>query len=138
MQVYCSSVFLLPKAIVKEIDKLLKGFLWCQGDLSKGKAKVAWKSICKPKKEGGLGLKDLSEWNEVLLVKILWNIASNKESLWVKWINEIRLKDKNIWEVQCDSNSSSGWKNLLSFRDKAKEFIIQDNNNVTSWVSRNG
>lgn len=78
MQVYWASVFMLPKAVIKDIDKLLKGFLWCQGELSKGKAKVAWKLICSPKSEGGLGIKNLEQWNEVLMAKHLWNVASRK------------------------------------------------------------
>ncbi|GJZ02307.1 RNA-directed DNA polymerase, eukaryota, reverse transcriptase zinc-binding domain protein [Tanacetum coccineum] len=41
MQVYWASVFILPKTVIKDIDKILKGFLWCQRDLSKGKAKIA-------------------------------------------------------------------------------------------------
>ncbi|GKE53406.1 hypothetical protein Tco_1488562 [Tanacetum coccineum] len=51
------------------------------GELSRGKAKVAWKNMCRPKNEGGLGIKDLGQWNEVLMAKHLWNIASRKESL---------------------------------------------------------
>ncbi|GJR80663.1 hypothetical protein Tco_0151448 [Tanacetum coccineum] len=35
-----ASVSLLPKSILKDINKLLKGFLWNQGELSRGKAKV--------------------------------------------------------------------------------------------------
>ena len=41
MQVYWASVFILPKTVVKDINKLLKGFLWCQEELAKGKAKVS-------------------------------------------------------------------------------------------------
>nr|GEX68190.1 zf-RVT domain-containing protein [Tanacetum cinerariifolium] len=67
MQVYWASVFILPRTVVKDIDRLLKGFLWCQGDLSKRKPKVAWKQICRPKNEGGLGIKNLYDWNEHLL-----------------------------------------------------------------------
>ncbi|GKA73877.1 RNA-directed DNA polymerase, eukaryota, reverse transcriptase zinc-binding domain protein [Tanacetum coccineum] len=59
MQVYWASVFILPKTMVRDIDRLLKGFLWCQGNLTKGKEKVAWKLVCKPKNEGGLGIKHL-------------------------------------------------------------------------------
>jgi hypothetical protein len=53
-------LFLLPQATIKDIKKLLKNFLWNQNEESKGKAKVSWKNICKPKSKGGLGLKDLS------------------------------------------------------------------------------
>ena len=59
MQVYWASVFILPRTVVKEINKLLKGFLWCQGEITKGKAKISWEQICKPKDHGGLGIKDL-------------------------------------------------------------------------------
>ncbi|GJX74060.1 RNA-directed DNA polymerase, eukaryota, reverse transcriptase zinc-binding domain protein [Tanacetum coccineum] len=54
-----TSVFLLPQAVINDINKILKGFLSNQGELSKGKAKVDWKIIYSPKCEGGLGLKDL-------------------------------------------------------------------------------
>ncbi|GJZ75432.1 RNA-directed DNA polymerase, eukaryota, reverse transcriptase zinc-binding domain protein [Tanacetum coccineum] len=74
MQIYWASVFLLPKSTVKDIERVLKGFLWCQGDLARGKAKIAWKTLCKPKCQGGLGFKDLGLWNEVLLTKHVWNI----------------------------------------------------------------
>ncbi|GKB48166.1 RNA-directed DNA polymerase, eukaryota, reverse transcriptase zinc-binding domain protein [Tanacetum coccineum] len=69
IQVYKCSVFLLPNTVIKEINSLLMGFLWCNGEISRGKAKISWKKICKPKSHGGLGLKDLEIWNKVLLVK---------------------------------------------------------------------
>ncbi|GJR70858.1 hypothetical protein Tco_0016923 [Tanacetum coccineum] len=94
----------------------MKGFLWNQKDMKNGKAKVSWKLVCSPKGQGGLGLKNLSLWNEVLMSKHIWNIAANKESLWVRWINEIRLKGQSIWNVGVDANASAGWKHILSER----------------------
>lgn len=84
MRVYWSSVFILPKSIIKDIEKLIRGFLWCQGDLKQGKAKVSWKKVCLPKEEGGLGLRRLSVWNKFLMATHIWKILSHKESLWVK------------------------------------------------------
>ncbi|XP_071694938.1 uncharacterized protein [Rutidosis leptorrhynchoides] len=54
MHVYWASVFILPDAIINDIER---GFLWCQGDMRKGKTKVKWDDICLPKEEGGLGIK---------------------------------------------------------------------------------
>ncbi|GJR96166.1 RNA-directed DNA polymerase, eukaryota, reverse transcriptase zinc-binding domain protein [Tanacetum coccineum] len=96
--------------VIYEINKLLKGFLWCQGDLTKGKAKISWDAICKPKDQGGIGIKNLNVWNE--------------------------LKGRSIWEVQCDSKSSVGWKNILSLRDKTRSHIgwkIRDGKSVNVW-----
>ncbi|GJX64450.1 hypothetical protein Tco_0298793 [Tanacetum coccineum] len=59
IHVYWASVFLLPATIIKEINRLLKNFLWNQSEKTDGKAKVAWSSICRPKDQGGLGLKNL-------------------------------------------------------------------------------
>ncbi|GKB41505.1 RNA-directed DNA polymerase, eukaryota, reverse transcriptase zinc-binding domain protein [Tanacetum coccineum] len=70
IQSYWCCVFLLPKTVVNDINRIMKNFLWSQSDESKGKAKVAWKAICKPKREGGLGLKDLMIWNQALLVNL--------------------------------------------------------------------
>ncbi|GJU02208.1 hypothetical protein Tco_1112546 [Tanacetum coccineum] len=96
IQVYWFSVFLLPKAVLKEINNLLMGFLWCNGKLSRGKAKIAWKKICKPITHGGLGLKDLELWNKALLVNI-----------------------SGILLV----NDSWGWKNLLEIRDEVSKIV---------------
>ncbi|GJY24381.1 RNA-directed DNA polymerase, eukaryota, reverse transcriptase zinc-binding domain protein [Tanacetum coccineum] len=136
MQVYWASVFILPKTVTKEIDRMLKGFLWCQGDLSKGKAKIAWKQVCRTKEEGGLGIKDLSKWNEVLMSKHLWNAATMKESIWVNWISKNRLKGASIWEIDCDNNASSGWKSILGLRDKMRQHIIckvGDGSSIFLW-----
>ncbi|GKD77672.1 RNA-directed DNA polymerase, eukaryota, reverse transcriptase zinc-binding domain protein [Tanacetum coccineum] len=40
-QVYWASVFLLPKTVIKEIEKMFKKFLWNSGDSCKGKANMA-------------------------------------------------------------------------------------------------
>lgn len=55
MQIYWCSVFILPKSVSKEIDEKCRNFLW-KGNDDKGRGLVAWKDICLPKKDGGLGI----------------------------------------------------------------------------------
>ncbi|XP_071686918.1 uncharacterized protein [Rutidosis leptorrhynchoides] len=90
----------------EDIDKLLKGFLWSQTDNSEGKAKVAWKGVCVPKDQGGLGLRPLKEWNQTLIVKQIWRIVTNEDSLLSKWVNLIRPKDVRFWDINPGSNDS--------------------------------
>ncbi|GKC96770.1 RNA-directed DNA polymerase, eukaryota, reverse transcriptase zinc-binding domain protein [Tanacetum coccineum] len=61
LQVYWASIFILPLNVCEAIDKLFKNFLWARSDKSMGIASVAWRDICKPKSQGGLGLKSLHE-----------------------------------------------------------------------------
>lgn len=56
IQTYWSPLFILPKSVIKQVEQVLRNFLWKGSDLSHGGAKVAWASICLPKQEGGLGL----------------------------------------------------------------------------------
>ncbi|GKB63681.1 RNA-directed DNA polymerase, eukaryota, reverse transcriptase zinc-binding domain protein, partial [Tanacetum coccineum] len=83
MQVYWASMFILLISISKEVEKLMRDFLWNFRVFKRGKSKVNWCSVCKPKVEGGLGIKSLDSWNIALMSKHVWNIITHKESLWV-------------------------------------------------------
>ncbi|GKE46922.1 putative reverse transcriptase domain, reverse transcriptase zinc-binding domain protein [Tanacetum coccineum] len=41
MQVYWASVLAIPMGIIYDIQQLIRGFLWCNGECKRGKAKVA-------------------------------------------------------------------------------------------------
>ncbi|GJR74729.1 putative reverse transcriptase domain, reverse transcriptase zinc-binding domain protein [Tanacetum coccineum] len=77
------------------IEKVPSRFLWCQGDMRKGKAKVPWEVVCLPRNERGLGIRKLDMFNKALMVSHIWNLLSLKESLWVKWIHFIWYKAGN-------------------------------------------
>ncbi|GJZ56100.1 hypothetical protein Tco_0611293 [Tanacetum coccineum] len=123
IHIYWASVFLIPKTTIKEIENVLKGFHWCQWELKMGTTKVAWKVICGPKSQGGLGIKSLGPWNEALLSKHMWNIIDKKDSLWVKWVNVVKLKGKSVWEIEIEENDSGTWKAILSLRSKLRDSV---------------
>ncbi|GKB40686.1 hypothetical protein Tco_0885628, partial [Tanacetum coccineum] len=77
----CISVFILPTRVLLDIEQLMRGFLWCQGNMRKGKAKVSWEAVCLPKDEGGLGVRRLDHFNKALIVSHVWKLLSLKESL---------------------------------------------------------
>ncbi|GJW51259.1 RNA-directed DNA polymerase, eukaryota, reverse transcriptase zinc-binding domain protein [Tanacetum coccineum] len=104
--VYWASVFKLPKAVIKEINGVLKRFLWSNGDSTKGKAKLAWK---------------------------------HKDTLWVKWVHMMRLKEKSIWNVQYEPSDSWSWKCLLEIRDKVMDrmqYEVGDGSKICIWYDR--
>nr|GEX22727.1 hypothetical protein [Tanacetum cinerariifolium] len=104
LNVFWASVFVLPSRVLLDIKQIIRGFLWCQGSISRGKAKVAWEVKWihvyklrnqsfwdipyRPKKEGGLGIYRLDHFNKALMVSRIWKLLSLKESLWV---NSVRL-----------------------------------------------
>jgi hypothetical protein len=60
--------------IIRIIEQKLKRFLWSGKD-SKAKAKVSWANICLPKKEGGLGIKQLEVWNRAAMLNHIWKLV---------------------------------------------------------------
>ncbi|GKB40097.1 hypothetical protein Tco_0885039 [Tanacetum coccineum] len=46
-------------------------------------------------------------------------------SLWVKWINVIRLKGQSISQVKADVSTSCGWKQILSLKDKIRDHVFK-------------
>jgi len=73
LQVFWSSIFILPKAILRLLEEELNGFLW-GGKYEKAKAKVSWEKMCAPKKEGRLGIKRLDTWNQAAMLRHIWNL----------------------------------------------------------------
>lgn len=59
MQVYWSSVFILPVSVSNAIERLIRNFIWGGTGMVQGRSKVAWKDVCLPKEEGGLGIRPL-------------------------------------------------------------------------------
>lgn len=141
IQVYWASVFLLPKFVAYEIEKLMRAFLWSQGDSLRGKAKMKWIDVCRLKEQGGLGIKSIHLWNVALMTKHIWNIVSNKDSLWVKWVKSYRLVDRrsverNFWDIPILNDVSWSWKKILMYRDVIRNHIvisIGDGRSTSVW-----
>ncbi|GKB53402.1 putative reverse transcriptase domain-containing protein [Tanacetum coccineum] len=131
-----SHPLVIPMGIVSDIQQIIRGFLWCNGEYKRGKAKVAWDDFCLPKKERGLGLRSLEVFNLALMTTHIWNLVSNKESLWVRWINTYKLRGRTIWDVQPKANMSYGWRKLLQLREHVKPFFwscIGNGMNTSLW-----
>ena len=77
----------VPKAVLKQIDKFRKNCLWQGGEVNARKPpKAAWKMICLPKKDGGLGVLDIRKQNEALMMKNLYKFFNKKDTPWVNLI----------------------------------------------------
>ncbi|XP_062104336.1 uncharacterized protein LOC133815521 [Humulus lupulus] len=114
------SIFILPKSVIKEVDRLCRNFLWGvkDGNLQRSKLHfTTWDQVCLPKCMGGLGFKDSCMWNKVLLAKYIWAVSSKLDILWVKWVDSIYLKGQDFWLYRAPQDVSWYWKRLTKLRD---------------------
>lgn len=86
MQTYWSSFFIIPKKVIKEVEAILRAFLWSGPNLKKTGSKVFWEHICSPKHEGGLGFKSMQLWNQAAIANHIWFfIFGGEQSMWYHW-----------------------------------------------------
>lgn len=98
---FWSCAFILPKACLAEIDSICGKFMWKGKTEGPYSAKVSWSSVTTPKREGGLGLKNLHLWNLASVLKMIWILFFKQDSIWSSWfIREILEGDiNNFWVI---------------------------------------
>ncbi|CAM0881391.1 unnamed protein product [Alopecurus aequalis] len=83
---YAMGAVALPPALLRAIDALWHAFLWnFEGRASGAKCLVASAQVCRPRSEGGLGVRDLSAQNVCLQVKLLHRLHSLPDSPRAGW-----------------------------------------------------
>jgi hypothetical protein len=103
---YLSFFKALP-GIISILESLFKNFLWGGGEEARKIHWVKWKSICKPKEKGGLGIRDLRCFNLALLCKWWCRLKNESGYLW-----RLVIYQKNGQDVEGSNRVSS-----ISFRD---------------------
>jgi len=123
LQVYWTSIFILPKSVLKNISQKFNRFLWNGKDYDSTKAKVAWSDICFPKFKGGLGLKCVETWNNSSMMRHIWSLFAKLGSIWVAWIQMYLLKWRSFWNVKLPQDCSWTWRKLLRIQILLETFL---------------
>ncbi|XP_039156273.1 uncharacterized protein LOC120287528 [Eucalyptus grandis] len=130
------SVLHAIQAYLDRIKQIPRQYL-CKGSrLGKGRAKVSWEDVCLPKNEGGLGICRLRDCNKAVMLKHVWILFTNKESLWYKWTHSTFLKRKSFWVVKEPTFCSWAWKRILYLRIEFRlsfRWRVGDGQSVSFW-----
>ncbi len=75
---FCSA-FVLPSWVIKAIDKIRRGFFWRGKWLLNGfHCLVKWERVCRPIRNGGLGIQNIRASNQALIMKGLWSFHTQR------------------------------------------------------------
>ena len=69
LPIYFMSLFTIPVSTVRSLEKIMRDFLWPNNGVTKGLHWVNWGEVCRPKHQGGLGIRPLYQMNAALLIK---------------------------------------------------------------------
>ncbi|KAA3466349.1 reverse transcriptase [Gossypium australe] len=110
---YFMQTLAILKGVCEEIERIARQFIWGRSVGNPKLALVRWESICQPRTCGGLGLRHLQDHNNYLLMKIGFNLVSQKDALWVRVLDRNTvwplLRENLMWSVG-DGSTICGWK----------------------------
>ncbi|XP_073031198.1 uncharacterized protein [Primulina eburnea] len=99
---YAMSCFKLPISLCHELEQLCAKFWWNKTTDGEGMHWASWRKLCRPKQYGGMGFRNLSEFNRAFLAKQL-----DDRLKWLSKVQELISCDRTWNEVEVCSKFPS-------------------------------
>ena len=119
------SVYRLPKAIVKKLTSAVAQFWWSPGGSTRGMHWKSWDKLCEHKDNDGLGFKDLTDFNTLVLGKQLWRLIEKPDALFSRVFKRRYYRNASPLEPIRSYSSSYGWRSIISARSLVCKGLIK-------------
>lgn len=103
------SLLLLPVDVCESIEKKLNAYWWNGGSNQKGIKWMACERLCEVKEGGGLGFKNLSEFNVAMLAKQACRLLRGDNPLVTQLMKAHYYADTDFLEATLGPNPSFMW-----------------------------
>ena len=140
--VHTMSTIALPKSTLDGLDKVSRSFLWGSSVTQRKQHLISWKRVCKPRSEGGLGIRKAQDMNKALLSKVGWRLIQDYHSLWARIMRcNYRVQDvrDGAW-TKVRSVCSSTWRSVaLGMREvviPGLSWVIGDGREILFWMDK--
>ncbi|XP_039140427.1 uncharacterized protein LOC120277636 [Dioscorea cayenensis subsp. rotundata] len=126
---------LFPDTVLKEIDKIVRDFLWYKGGNGKGIHDVAWANLTLPKPEGGLGIRNLFLATISLMANNVFKFLNDCDAIWVN-ILVSKYGKFNFWKDSIPSGYSWFFRGLCYTANRLKPYCSLNsvNPNLVSFL----
>ena len=98
---------------------------------------ISWENMSKPKKDGGLGFRDLYSFNLAMLAKQAWRIMKNPTSLCARVLKAKYFPERSLLDAEVKSGISYSWRSILKGVQVLKKGIIWrvgNGQNIKIWA----
>ncbi|XP_060974711.1 uncharacterized mitochondrial protein AtMg00310-like [Cannabis sativa] len=111
---YAMRVFLLTKEIRSSLEGMMAKFWWKSqsSSTSKGVSWVSWKRLCQHKNFGGLGFRDLRDYNLSFLGKQGWRLLTMEDTLVAKIYKARYYPQGSFLNAELGQNPSFIWRSI--------------------------
>uniref|UniRef100_A0A1J3D6G7 Reverse transcriptase domain-containing protein n=1 Tax=Noccaea caerulescens TaxID=107243 RepID=A0A1J3D6G7_NOCCA len=133
---YTMTCFLVPKTICKKIMSIIADFWWKNNNDHRGMHWKAWDQMCKSKKQGGLGFRDIKAFNLALLGKQLWRMMTHKDTLMARIFKARYFNRSTPLNAELGSRPSYAWRSIHAAQGlirKGSRRTIGNGDEVLIW-----
>ncbi|OIW19242.1 hypothetical protein TanjilG_20367 [Lupinus angustifolius] len=131
--IYSFHVYARSSQLLKHIDNYIRNFIW-YGDINVRKMViVAWQKVCKPKKEGGLGVRSIKLLNKVAMLKLAWEMLT----LNLDWVVSGIKRSLNNNTISTRYFKSSIWVGVKFSMEEAMSnsiWMVGNGNSINFWT----
>jgi hypothetical protein len=132
MLIYSISLYSWPAALLKDIEKCIRNFIW-SGDIDQRKlVTVSWKKICRPFSQGGLNIRSLTSLNAASNLKLCWTILTSDTS-WAKLLRDRVLRKRRIIQHHIYSSIWSSVKVEFPTIMANSFWLLGDGRSINFW-----
>jgi hypothetical protein len=112
--VYAMLVFLISKGVCKRMMDAISKFWWDDDENSNKMHWYAWWKLCYPKREGGMGFRDIHSFNLAMLAKQVWRLIQEPDSLCAKVLRAKYYSHGDILKAGPKLGSSFTWQSVVA------------------------
>lgn len=137
MPIHLLSVLSILLMTISRINSIMANFLWGEAHDKRKVHWRAWQKVCKPTKEGGLGIRDLKEIQRSLHMKFAFRLLT-ASSLWAEFFKAKYVRNGHLMGHVGRHQGSKFWKSIKSNLPKVMDNsrVIVRGGNSSFWYDR--
>ncbi|KAA3475053.1 reverse transcriptase [Gossypium australe] len=122
--IFAMSCFLLPIFLCKKMESIFAQFWWQKGRGRKGIHWCQWAHLCRSKNEGGLGFRNMAQFNIAMLAKQGWRLLENPTSLVSRVFKAKYFPIIDFLNSQLGNRNSYVWRSIWAARGILEKGLI--------------
>lgn len=136
---YSMSTFLLTKKVCKSITSPMAKYFWSSSLDKNSMHWVSWKELTTPKCNGGMGFRNMQQFNLALLGKHGWRMMTKLDSLCSRVVKGRYFPECHFMQAIAPKTASATWRAIIAGREALNVGLLKrvgDGSSISVWSNK--